>query len=379
MSININWLNAITYRSINPISIEDLVFRKGALLANLRKNGFEPYTGGVSMDTAMIYDSMIGGFYDTGSPLSTEVVQPIAGQTFTPRKSYTTVSEYLENLAVNRGPAAVFSALRVKHRVAMNTLNTIWNIGLWLHGQNLSGDNRLLFTNGLEEALNDGVTQSWRGNIFTSYGGQTRNAEVGVGYNSVPYFGGDSTTGAAGQLTYDKMVDMHLRGTEGDRMPNLYISNKAMWGFALKRVQAQQHFRFDRDIGTDAVYGARSIKFMNGDWVIDNYAPSSSTQFGLNEAKLGNYQTSATITISGTPAAGSNLPASGTFVPGEVVAMLNTDTWKYRLSDHPLFKFGFRDYVPNQVDNLIVGRIHAMGTAYCTAPWLNVLGMGFNS
>ena len=125
MSLNLNWLNAITYKSINPKAIEDLVFRKGALLANLRKNGFEPYTGGVSMDTAFVYDSMIGGFYDTGSPLSTEVVQPIAGQTFTPRKSYTTVSEYLENLAVNRGPAAVFSALRVKHRVAMNTLNSM--------------------------------------------------------------------------------------------------------------------------------------------------------------------------------------------------------------------------------------------------------------
>lgn len=380
MSINISWLNSITYKSINPKAIEDIIFRKGALLSDLRRNRFEPYTGGVSMDEAIVFDSMIGGFYDTAEPLSTEVVQPLAGLTFTPRKSYTTVSDYLENLAVNRGPAAVFQALRVKHRVAMNTLNSIWNIALYLHGQNISGDNRLAFTNGLEEALNDGVTQSWRGNIFTAYGGQTRNQEVGVGLNSVPYFGGDSTSGAAGQFTYDKLIDMHLRGTQGDRMPNRILSNKALWGFGLKRIQAQQFFQFDPPkVGADAIYGARAIKFMNADWLVDNYAPSASTQFGLNEAKLGNYQTSATVTISGSPAAGSNLPSSGTFVPGEVIFLLNSDTWKYRLSDHPMFKFGFRDYVPNQVDNLIVGRIHAMGTAYTTAPWLNVLGFGFNS
>lgn len=382
MSLNIDWLNAITYKSINPKAIEDLVFRKGAILAYARKNQFEPYEGGVSMDEAVVYDSMIGGFYDTGNPLSTDVVQPIAGLRWVPKKSYVTIAEYEENLAINRGPAAVFSALRTKHRVAVNTLNSIWNIAMWLHGQNLSGDDRSKFTNGMEEALNDGVTQSWRGNIFTSYGEQTRNQEVASGYNglnSIPYFCGNSTSGAAGQLTYDKMIDIHLRGTEGDRMPNLILSNKAMWGFALKRIQTQQHFVFSRDVGTDAVYGARSVKFMNADWVVDNYAPSASTQSGSNEPRLGNYQTAATVTISGSPAAASNLPSSGTFVPGEVGVMMNTDTWKFRLSTHPSFKFGFTGYIPNQVNSLLVGRIRAMGTYYCTNPGLNTVFFGVNS
>lgn len=382
MALNIQWLDAITYKSINPRAMEDLVFRKGAILAYARKNQFEPYEGGVSMDEAVVYDSMIGGFYDTGAPLSTDVVQPIAGLRWTPRKSYVTIAEFEENLAINRGPAAVFSALRTKHRVAVNTLNSIWNIAMWLHGQSISGDDRSKFTNGIEEALNDGVTQSWRGNIFTSYGDQTRNAEVASGYNglnSIPYFCGNSSTGAAGQITYDKLVDIHLRATEGDRMPNLILSNKAMWGFMLKRIQTQQHFEFRRDIGTDAVYGARSIKFLNTDIVVDNYAPSSTTQSGLNEPKLGNYATAATVTISGTPAASSNIPSSGTFVPGEVGAMLNTDTWKYRLSSHPSFKFGFTGYIPNQINSLLVGRIRAMGTYYCSNPGLNSLFFGVNS
>lgn len=382
MALNIDWLNAITYKSINSKAMEDLVFRKGALLAYARKNQFEPYEGGVSMDEAVVYDSMIGGFYDTGAPLSTDVVQPIAGLRWTPRKSYVTIAEFEENLAINRGPAAVFSALRTKHRVAVNTLNSIWNIAMWLHGQAISGDDRSKFTNGIEEALNDGVTQSWRGNIFTSYGDQTRNAEVASGYNglnSIPYFCGNSSTGAAGQITYDKLVDIHLRATEGDRMPNLILSNKAMWGFMLKRIQTQQHFEFRRDIGTDAVYGARSIKFLNTDIVVDNYAPSSTTQSGLNEPKLGNYATAATVTISGSPAASSNIPSSGTFVPGEVGAMLNTDTWKYRLSNHPSFKFGFTGYIPNQINSLLVGRIRAMGTYYCSNPGLNSIFFGVNS
>jgi hypothetical protein len=385
MALNISWLDAVTLKSINPKAMEDLVFRKGALLAYARKNQFEPYEGGVSMDEAVVYDSMIGGFYDTGAPMSTDVVQPIAGLTFTPRKSYVTISEYEENLAINRGPAAVFSALRTKHRVAINTLNSIWNIAMWRHGQSLTSpavDNRLKFTNGIEEALNDGVTQSWRGNLFPIYGGQTRNAEVASGYNglnSIPYFCGNSSTGAAGQITYDKLVDIHLRATEGDRMPNLILTNKALWGFCLKRVQTQQHFVFNRDVGTDAVYGARSIKFLNTDIVVDNYAPSATTQSGTNEAKLGDYSTAATVTISGTPSASSNIPSSGTFVPGEVGAMLNTDTWKFRLSTHPSFKFGFTGYIPNQIDSLLVGRIRAMGTYYCSNPGLNTIFFGVNS
>lgn len=380
MSLNIDWLNAITYKSINPRGVEDFVFRNSALLSYLRKNRLEPYTGGVSMDEAFMYDSMIGGFYDTGEPLSTDVVQPIGGQTFVPRKAYTTVAEYMENLAVNRGPQAVFNSLRIKHKSAINTLNTIWNVSLYNHGQAISGDDRSSKSHGLEEALNDGVTQSWRGSTFTSYGGQTRNdGNVGAGYNSVPYFCGNSSTGAAGQLTYDKLVDMHLRATQGDRMPNLILSNKAVWGFGLKRIQAQQHFEFDKAVGTDAVFGARSIKFMGADWVIDQYAPSSSSQFGETNAKFGQSPTSATVTISGTPATGSNLPSSGTFVPAEALFMLNTETLKFRLSDHPYFKFGFSGWIPSQNTTKIVGRIHSMGTMYCTAPWLNVVGFGINS
>jgi hypothetical protein len=118
---------------------------------------------------------------------------------------------------------------------------------------------------------------------------------------------------------------------------------------------------------------------MGADIVVDNYAPSATSQSGTNEAKLGDYSTAATVTISGSPAAGSNIPSSGTFVPAEVGAMLQTDTWKFRLSTHPSFKFGFTGYIPNQQNSLLVGRIRAMGTYYCTNPGLNTLFFGANS
>lgn len=381
MALNINWLNSITLKVIAPDAVEDLVFKNAPLLAYWRKNRFEPYDGGTSMDAAFLYKSMIGGAYAVGDPFNINVVQPTTGQTFTPRQYYTGISDYLENLDTNRGPAAIFNNLRIKMKAAVNTLNTIIDIAQWQHGQasaSTVASDRSTQMNGIAEALDDGVTMTFNGDIYPVYGGVTRNADgIGEGYNSVPYFCGDSTTGAAGQITYNKLLADYLRCTQGNRTPKIGVGNKAVFGFILNRIQTQQRFEFKMQ--QDAVYGAEGISFMGATILVDAYAPSSTTQYGVNDAALGNYATPATNTISGTPAANSYLPASGTFVPGEVFAWINPETWKIRVSSRAPFNFGLYPFRPSNNNTLITAQLLVRLNLYCNAPWLNGVMMGINS
>lgn len=388
MSLNISWLDAITLKVINPKAIEDLVFRNAALLSYVRRNAFEPYTGGVSMDNAFLNSPMRGGAFAKGDPLSTDVIEPLAGQTFPPRTYYTTVGHYLENLAINRGPAAVYKSLAVKHRAAMNTLNNIWNVAMYRHGQAtttgiISGD-RSKETNGLDEALNDGQTQGPFGDYFTSYASQSRGTtgpggtDLAAGYYSIPYFVGNATTGAGGQITYHHMVRSYLGAVQGGRSPNIGLSNKALWGFVAEQIQNQQMFQFNASFGTDAYYGAKSIKFMETDLMIDQYCPS--TLDGVNDPFLGNYLLS-TFTASSTnqQTTDGRLPTSGTVIAGEALYWLNTEPLKFRLSDHPLFNFGWKGYVPQANGTKIVGQILSMGTLEHRAPWLGRILYGVTS
>ena len=381
MSLNIDWMNAITLKVINKKAIEDLVFRNAALLSYVRRNAFEPYTGGVSMDNAFLNGPMKGGFFQTGEPLSTDVVEPIAGQTFTPRKASTSVGHYLENLAINRGPAAIFSALAIKHRAAMNTLNNIWDIAFYRHGQAttagiISGD-RVGASNGLDEALNDGITQGPFGDSFVSYGGQSRaGTDVAPGYYSVPYFVGNPTTGAGGEINYHHMMRSYLGTVQGGRSANIGLTNKALWGFLAEKIQAQQLFQFKMG-ETDAYWGADSIKFMNTDIMIDQYCPS--TLDGKNDPDLGNYLL-GTFTANSTNqnTTDGRMPRDGssTIVAGEALYWLNTEVLKFRLSNHPLFNFGWKGYVPQANGTKIVGQILSMGTLEDRAPWLGRILFG---
>jgi len=383
MSLNISWLDAITNKVINPSAIEDLVFRNAVLLAYTRKNAFEVYTGGVSMDNAFLNNAMIGGAFAKGDPLSTDVVEPIAGQTFPPRTYYTAVAHYLENLAINRGPAAVFKALSVKHRAAMNTINNIFNVALYRHGQAtttgiISGD-RSTQTNGLDEALNDGATQGPFGDYFVSYAGQSRanTSELAAGYYSVPYFCGNATTGAGGEINYSKMLAAYLRAVKGNRKPNIALTSKSCWGFIAAKIQAQQIFQFTAG-QTDAYFGADSIKFMGCDIMIDEYCPS--TIDGVNDPRLGNYLlgTFAASTTNQQTLPGKMPFAGETVTAGEAIYWLNSEPLKFRLSDHPLFNFGWKVYVPQANRTKIVGDILAMRTLEYRAPWLGVIQFGIN-
>lgn len=344
--------------------MRDVFFKNSPRLAYLRKNTV-PFEGGVSMDQTFMYDALIGGSYAKGQSFNLSKPETIAGTTFQPKTYFTNVSEFLEDVEIfNKGPLAVFSRVDLDLKNAMNTVNAILAIAMYRHGQNISGDDRSLDVNGDAEIMNNGVDPSWEGHVFTTYGGETRNGTIGSVLNSTPVWVGDSS-GAAGIISYPVMEQAYQTATRGPLSPNLIVTNKAAYAYIKNRIEAKQIVQQERD----PMWGAMGFKFNDAIVLKDDYCPS--LRYGVNDPRLGNYLTSA-FTTPVTVTSGSGLPSNTSVTPGEVIFMYNTDTLQFRLSNSPLFGFGFTGFKYRDDNTRVAGQILAACNMICTDPSLNI-------
>jgi len=363
-------LNATTLREIYPKVVEDEFFKGAPFTAYLRRECLVPFGGGASMSFPFLYAPMIGGAYSPGDSFNINRVQTLSGANFLPKYYYVAVPEYKELIQVqNRGPLAVISLVDVDLRNAMNTLNAILAIAQYKEGQTAG---RIKQTAGLAEAMNDGVSNGYDGGLYTSYGNQARNGAIAAGLNSIPYFGGDSVTGAAGPIEYRHLIETYQRACVGKEEPNLAVMNKALFAYILERIQPQQRFAQEKD----PVYGATGFRFMQAIILKDEYAPS--LVYGSSNAILGSNLT-ANFTSGSAPSALSNLPATTTIVPGEVFFWLRTRSWLMRVAEDAEFGFGLTPFIMAQDNTKVVAHLKAAVQLECIAPRLNLQSFGYNA
>lgn len=365
---NIDELNATTLGEIFPRTVKDNYFLGSPLLAYVRDHCMVPFRGGAYMQNTFLYQPMIGEFYETGDTFNIQKQQTLAATRFDPKKIEVSVPEFLEDIEItNRGPLAVFSRVKSDLQNAIMTLNAKVAIAFNRHGQAAGGsvvDNRVKYINGWSEALNDGVTNSWDGNVFTTYGGQLRNGVIAAALNSIPVWMGDQQ-GNPGMITYAQLEEMYQNASinsatpGGTGEPDLGVCNKAAYAYAKERMQVQQRFDQERD----PIWGMVGWKFNSAMILKDDYFPS--LKYGKNDPFLGNYLTAA-FTSSAAPASSSNLPANTSVTPGEVFAFFNTrssgggdDTKNllFRISDSALFGGGFTGFKPAQDSTKVVGQV----------------------
>src|SRR5262245_5604166 len=130
---------------------------------------------GPQIQENFMYKPMRGGAYRKGQPFDIVRRQTRTGLLFGPRYYQVGVTEFLEDLEVElAGPRAAFSTIRTDMAQASLTMSAILEIAAFHHGQALAGDDRSAELNGLEEALTNGTDTTWSGQVFPSYGGQTR-------------------------------------------------------------------------------------------------------------------------------------------------------------------------------------------------------------
>ena len=260
----------------------------------------------------------------------------------------------------NKGELAVASLLDADMQNGVDTINVIVAIAANKDGQTAG---RTTAINGWSETINNGTDPSYDGNIFTSYGQQTRNGAIGSALNSTPTWCG-TATGATGVISYSQLEEGYQDATIGKKEPNLGVGNKAVIAYIKEKLVVQQRFAQEKD----PVWGVTGFRLNNAMILKDDYFPS--LKYGKTNAQ--NEGLGSTLTTSFVspvaPTAASGLPSATTCQVGEVFVFFNTFDWLFRVTDNEQFGFGFSGFVPAQDNTRVVGQIKAMVNMQCLSP-----------
>jgi hypothetical protein len=241
------------------------------------------------------------------------------------------------------------------------------------HGQPSSStvtDNRSKTINGLDEALNNGVDPSVYGNVYTSYGSQARNANIGTAINSTPIYCGTSA-GAPGQIDFAVLMQLWSQCKVAGGNPTLGITN--VFGFKAIAIALDAQRRDVSNTRHDIKWDG--LNFNGVDIYADPLAPSAQAQNYISLAPasgggggntnladgVGSSTTTPTFTTpqfvnptSGANVAvsptGSNLPSTTVIQPSEVIYFLEPESFKIRPTNKKGWNFGLRRApMPNNV------------------------------
>lgn len=374
-------LSSTTLADLRDDVLYDCFFVDSAWLRKLRVSGaLDEFLGGTIMQTPFQYNRVNGGAIAPGSDITVTQTQIIASTAFVPK-------EYIEQVPLNlfrtnviqgSGPAVKIKEVDAYMTNAVQALNTDIAIDFYRHGQSVTGSNRLIYINGISEALNDGVNPSWDGNTFTTYGGQLRNGVVGNVLNSVPIWVGNQT-GGLGQITYKAITEGYLSCVQ---RPDIGLCNKALFAYLLERQEPKQRFETQMDVSI----GFSGIKLMDMMIFEDKLAPSTKygtlLPAGLSQTTSIKPSTFTMPNLNATQTAISNYPTGGgqTINPGEPLFLLRAKGWKLRPSSDPEYNFNFTPPIRSQTNaDLVVMFLKAALNAYTTSPRDNqqFIGAGF--
>lgn len=300
---------------------------------------------------------MTGGAYKKGATFDTTRKQTRTGMLFTPRYYEVNVSEFLEDLEVEMaGPRAAFSVIRTDMAQAALTMSAILEIAFFHHGQALAGDDRSAEINGIEEAFNDGTNASWAGNLFPSYGGQTR---VDVSPALTPPTGLIPAAVTGGKTSYRVLRHSYFSTIIGNERPTVGLTTNRGMGFISENFLPHQIIDT-----TQPEINWPGMKFDQATILMSQYAPG---QDGVNDPFLGNYST------------------VGLTTPGETFTWLNfgptgEDAYiRLYIAQSQKFAFGFTGFKGARDDNQVSGQLLFGGNLTCRAIRLSRILFGLTA
>ena len=335
-------INVATQRYIRKTpALVDNIFQADPLLAYMKLNVNQDFTGGTLIQEGFVYDGLTGGAYLKGKEFDISERQVEQAMQFTMRLYEVNVTLAKEDIQVlNKGPLAAFKLIDSRMSNAYMTLGAHIAISLYLNGI------RAGFTamvNGLAEALNDGSGNSWDGQSYTTYGGITRGGEVNAALNSVP-------TDVAGTIDYNTLEETYSDAVFGIHEPNLGVTTALGYSFIKEKFQTQQRFNDNQDPNI----GFNGMKFNNATLLRSRYVPGSFISASTPTTK---------DTVAGrfiTESSNGALSAYPT-VTSETLFWLNMrKPWVYfYISDDPEYGFGFTGFKPAQGNTKVAGQVLA--------------------
>src|SRR5512146_79157 len=339
--------------------------------AKLRKAGvLDPFLGGNGMFEGFIYGRLQGAAVTPGQTVTVTRQQTNTGMKFQPKAyvSWAPIDDWeLDDGSgtggvVNSGPSRIIDQYTVLMEGLTDQINTMLEMDSFRHGQPAAAtisENRVLNSNGLSEALNDGANPSWDGNVFPSYGSQARNGVIGSALNSVPLWCG-SASGSTGQMDFNVLMQLWSQCTVTGGKPDLGITNVLGFVAIANALDAQRRdvSNTKHDIKWDG------LNFNGVDIYADPLAPSAQAIDYIPLAPVGGAAgnntlvdgagmstVTSTFTVPATVTSASKLPTAGTTCTvGEVLFFLETESFKIRPTDKKGWNFGLRrSPMPNNV------------------------------
>jgi hypothetical protein len=319
--------DVITRKQVAP-GITDNIFGSGPTLAYLRANALKTWQGGGvnTWQETFFYDVLNGQFFKAAPTFDISQKQIENATTWDARKAGVSVTAEIDKLRVEyAGEGALFDYVDERLQNSALTMSEGLASAIFRNGQT-AGRTEML--NGLEEALNDGVTASFAGNTFTSYGTVLRSS-VRVAGRPLGALDSPMTAPAAavsGPITYPLMEQYYSSVSYGQEEPNLIVTTPLGMSYIKMAFQAQQRFT---EQSRTTRFGFTGIEFNNAMIVADRYCPGTA---GGSALALGQSSNDA---------------------DGETLWFLNVkkEHMGLWLSNDDLMGFGFTGWKPAQ-DNL---------------------------
>lgn len=340
---NLDELNVAARKKIMP-SLADNFFKNGPVMRFVKEKRMKIFPGGTQIQENFIYKPMKGGAYAKGDQFDVTRRQTKAGMLFDIRKYEVNVTEFTEDIEIElRTPEAVFSTVRVDLANAALTLSAILEIAIIRHGQGLAGDNRIKHLNGFEEALNDGVNPSYKGNLFPAYGGQAR-VDVAPALN--PPAGLINADIAGKQINNRVLEHSYQSCVIGEEHPKIGVTTTRCMGYINENYLPLQRLQDT----VEPTIGWPGLKFKQATILESNYMPGAD---GVNDPDLGDY--SAT---------------NETFLWLNPGGEGDDAYFRLHVSASPKFQFGFTGFKVARDDTQVAGQILFAGNFIIRAPRL---------
>jgi hypothetical protein len=372
---NVTELNTASQIIFN-VQVEDNFGKNDPFLKYLKDTRSIPFTSGTKIQNPFVYQGMIGGPVSDGDTYNIDVVDILTANQFNMRHYEVNVSDYLSKINIENGDGdnTKIKLIDLKMEEAVLTMGRKLAIAAHHHGQ-ASGstitENRIKHVNGWAEAINNGLDNSWEGDIFATYGGTTRNGVVGsANSGNIRWFG--DATGAPGAIGYSQIVRSLMSTRVGGEMADLILANKFGVATILEKFQTQQRFQEKDNI----ILGAKTFSCMGAELMISDYFPSLID--GENTVD-GNYLTATYTSASSGLTTASGLPTNKTIQVNELLGFFNTKTWDFYVSNSALYGFGWSGFKVAQDTDMVAGQHHAVCNLLCRNPRLNLYAFGFNS
>ncbi len=335
------------------------LFTATAILRMLRSNKsiYRAWQGGSYYFAPFENQPLPAGPYSPGVDVfSLEERQTFDGMVFNPRtyRAEVVINAATTDLYNTPGPHQIVDVLKERYGNGSNSLDSQVAADVYLHGQNTSATvtsgNRVKAINGFAEAMNDGFTPSWTGDVFPLYGGQTRNnAFNGTVLNSIPYWGGNPD-GTAAPVTlqilntgYHNCKQGKGEGKQIGGKPDLGFTSDFLYGRICGLIFPMQ--RTDSEVLEPRV-GLRGVKFNGATILADSYSPGVQNGRYINDASVLSRITTGTITNPTSVDSNttlSNFPSrSGgvtTLTVGELFWWWRTDSWRFSYPKSGIYAF----------------------------------------